>query len=189
MKTALKHLVLCFVLFAGISIGRAQFTLGPKIGVNFTNFVEYTDFNSGMDAGLFMRLGQRFYFQPEFDYSFRKSIFKDGFEEIKQNFDLKTHFFDIPLLIGYKFVSLKNFNFRVFVGPRLGFMINNSLEEYDALKTMQIGGQAGIGIDVWRFTFDVKYDFSGNRYESQNDDSWWKQNMFNIALGFKIFKK
>lgn len=186
MKKATKYLFLIFFSFLTYS-GFSQFTLGPKVGLNYTNIIGHSDYRAGMDAGIFMRIGTFFYFQPEFDYSFRSSNFKSAYDEIENNFRLKTHNFDIPLLIGFKFFSAPNFNFRVFIGPRIGVLIDNSLEN-NSMKTVQIGGQAGIGIDIWRFTLDAKYDFSGNKYEGTSDE-WWKQNMFNFALGFKFFNK
>jgi hypothetical protein len=144
----------------------------------------------GFDAGIFFRFGRSFYFQPELDYSFRSSTFKTALSELKENARLKNHYLDIPLLIGYKIVDGPNFNFRVFIGPRLGILVGNksSWKKDEALGTVQIGGRTGIGIDFWRFTLDVNYDFSASKYNSI-PVKWWKQNMVNIALGFKIIKK
>lgn len=190
MKKILKRSALFLLLITITFPAFSQFTLGPKIGLNYSNIMNHTRFRAGMDAGIFLRLGGRFYFQPELDYSFRSSTFQEAWQEVESNLHLKTHYFDIPLLFGYKFIHNPNFNFRVFIGPRLGLMIDNSLGDQDgSLKTLQIGGQAGIGIDIWRFTLDFKYDFSANQYEAENNGEWWKQNMFNIALGFKIFHK
>jgi hypothetical protein len=145
----------------------------------------------GFDAGIFFRVGKAFYFQPEFDYSFRRSTLKGAISELKENTRLKNHYFDIPLLIGYKFVDNPNFNFRVFIGPRLGILIASNDPLYKKEKNrglIQIGGRTGIGIDFWRFTLDVNYDFSASKYSS-TPVTWWKQNIFNIALGFKLIKK
>ena len=185
-----RSVVLCVFLSIASMTAFSQFTFGPKVGANFTNILNYTSIQPGMDVGIFFRLGESFYFQPELDYSFRSSSFKEDYEEIATHFKLKTHHLDIPLLFGYKFISNPNFNFRVFIGPRLGILVNSSLKESgkDPLSTAQIGGQLGVGVDVWRFTIDLKYDFSGSKYKSLVSNSWWKQNMFNLAFGFKILK-
>lgn len=167
-----------------------QFSFGPKVGVNFTNVAQHSTMSAGADAGLFFRVGESFYFQPEVCYSFKSSTFKDAFDELEENFDLKTHTLDIPLLFGYKFFNNPNFNFRIFIGPRLGVLIGSTVHnENSDLGKVQIGGQVGFGIDVWRFTIDLKYDYSGNKYNGTSEnDTWFKQNMFNLALGFKIVK-
>lgn len=191
----IRFFVLGILLIVLATPGFSQFTFGPKVGVNLSNVFNQdnikSNINVGFDAGIFLRIGDAFYFQPEVNYSFRSATFKDAITEIEDNFKLKTHNLDIPLLLGYKFINNPNFNFRLFIGPRLGVLIDNSLDSNtDFLGKVQIGGEAGIGIDFWRFTFDVKYDFSANKYNNvTNSSSWLMQNMFNVALGFKILKR
>lgn len=194
MKKIFKHITLCVLLSMVAFTGYSQFTFGPQVGVNLSNINDRTKLAPGFDAGIFFRLGTNFYFQPEVHYSFRSSTFRGAFEEIENNFKFKTHNIDIPLLFGYKFIAFENFNFRVFIGPRLGILIDNSLKEprnSNPLSKIQIGGQAGIGIDFWRFSLDARYDFSGTKYNStvnENSSTWWTQNMINLVLGFKIIK-
>ncbi|MDL2307975.1 PorT family protein [Bacteroidales bacterium OttesenSCG-928-B11] len=172
----------------------SQVSLGIKGGVNFSNSTDLnTSMKTGGDAGIFLRLGDPFYFQPEVNYSFRSSSFKNLLDvELPNNFDLKTHNLDIPLLFGYKFLDYENFNFRVFIGPRIGVMLDNNFNKethHDYFTLMEYGGQFGIGIDFWRFTLDFKYDFSTKKYEPiLLDEQWLKQNMFNISIGFKFIK-
>lgn len=195
MKTGLKQIFLSVMLLTATLSGFSQFTFGPKVGANISNIIDHTDYRAGFEAGLFFRLGTNFYFQPEVNYALRGSTFKGYFEDFEENFKLSTQYIDIPLLFGYKFISYENFNFRVFIGPRIGILLNNSLKEpraNDPLNTLQIGGQAGIGFDFWRFTLDVKYDLSATKYNSTINEAtstWWKQNMFSVALGFKIIKR
>lgn len=183
------------VLFAFLSLSMisfAQVDFGVKAGVNFSNTVDRTTMQPGFDVGVFLRLGSPFYFQPEVNYSFRSSSFSDAFDEISDNFDMKTHNLDIPLLFGYKFINHDNFNFRVFIGPRVGVLISNNYNnqsDNNPFNLMEYGGQVGIGIDFWRFMLDVRYDFSTRKYDSiLNNSTWLKQNMINISLGFKIVK-
>ncbi|MDR0606225.1 MAG: PorT family protein [Bacteroidales bacterium] len=191
MRTNLGRFVLGILFQMLITIGMAQFTMGPKVSINFSNIMYETEMEPGFNAGIFFRFGKSFYFQPDFDYSFRTSTLKEAIGELKENARLKSHYIDIPLLIGYKFIDNPNFNFRVFIGPRLGILIANNLQSNGkdkSIGTVQIGGRTGIGIDFWRFILDVNYDFSANKYNAESV-TWWKQNMINITLGFKIFKK
>lgn len=183
--------ILLFLSVTGFS--QANFDLGVKTGVNFSNTVNKSTMQAGFDLGLFMRIGSPFYFQPEVNYSLRSSTFKEAFEdEISSNFQMKTHNLDIPLLFGYKFANRENFNFRVFVGPRVGVTMGNNYNnktDHETFNIMEFGGQCGIGIDFWRFMLDVKYDFSTKKYDPVSGTaSWLGQNMINISLGFKIIK-
>jgi hypothetical protein len=190
MKTNFERIVLGILFQMLITMGMAQFTMGPKVSVNFSNIIHETKMKTGFSAGVFFRFGKSFYFQPDFEYSFRSSTLKGAFGELKENARLKDHYIDIPLKVGYKFVDNPNFNFRVFIGPRLGILIANNLQPNKKDKfigTVQMGGRTGIGIDFWRFALDVCYDFSANKY-SAISSTWWKQNMISISLGFKIFK-
>ncbi|MDR2406967.1 MAG: PorT family protein [Bacteroidales bacterium] len=190
MRTNFERFVLGILFQMLITIGWAQFTMGPKVSVNFSNIIHETKMKTGFSAGIFFRFGKSFYFQPDFEYSFRSSTLKEAVKELKKNARLKDHYIDIPLLVGYKFVDNPNFNFRVFIGPRLGVLIANNLQSNKKDKiigTVQVGGRTGLGIDFWRFTLDVSYDFSANKYNAASV-TWRKQNMINIAFGFKIFK-
>ncbi|MDR1182566.1 MAG: PorT family protein [Bacteroidales bacterium] len=191
MKTLFRRLVSVAFFIAIAVAGYSQFTFGPKVSLNFSNISQKTEMKPGFNAGIFFRIGRSFYFQPELDYSFRSSTLKKVAGELKENARLKNHYFDIPLLVGYKFVDNPNFNFRISIGPRIGILITNNTQTHgkdNAMGRVQIGGRAGIGIDFWRFTFDVNYDLSANK-DNSTPSTWWKQNMINIGLGFKILKR
>lgn len=190
MKTQIKHILT--IVFLTITItGFSQFTFGPKVGVNFSNFVDKTSMNAGIDAGIFLRVGTNFYFQPEVNYSFASSSLKGAWNEVENMSKIRTHYINIPLMVGYKFINNPNFNFRLFIGPRLGLLVgDNYSNDTDPLGTVQLGGRVGLGLDFWRFTFDAGYDFSANQPNPDySSNKWWKQNMVCISLGFKILKR
>lgn len=191
----MKRNFLCLVAFfimmlSAVSVSaQSSFSFGVKVGVNFSNYISESNLAPGCDAGIFLRGGKRFYIQPEVCYSLRNTKFSEIIDEIKENNSLGQHFIDVPILLGYKIVNNPNFNLRFFIGPRFGFRIGSSYDNIDDLiGYAQWGGQGGIGIDFWRFTFDVKYDISGTKFKEYDNDTFWKQNMINIALGFKIVK-
>lgn len=199
MKKILSIAILCCGIMLLMPLGNAQkekkvgegsaFCFGIKAGINFSNYINKSNMEPGGDAGLFLRAGRRFYFESGVYYSFRSTNFKDFKEEIQESFEIGQHFIDVPLLLGYKIVSRPNFNFRIFIGPRVGLRIGSNYDNIDdMIGYAQWGGQAGLGIDFWRFTFDVKYDISASKFKEYDEDTFWKQNMFNMALGFK-FKK
>ncbi|MDR1459734.1 MAG: PorT family protein [Bacteroidales bacterium] len=190
MKTHFECLLLGVFLQAISIMGFSQFTFGPKVSLNFSNIPKVTYMEPGFNAGFFFRIGKNFYFQPEINYSFRSSTLKGVMSELKEKARLKNHYLDIPLLVGYKFINNPNFNFRISIGPRVGVLIANNTRprgKDNPIGRVQIGGRSGIGIDFWRFTFDVNYDFSASK-DKVSTNKWYKQNMLDISLGFKILK-
>ena len=120
MKKIFTTLSLIVLIFAFAPRANAQFSLGIKVAGNYTNYMDRSDFFYGGDAGIFMRLGDRFYFQPEVNYSFRSTNLREIVTEVSDNIRLKQHFIDVPLLLGYHFIDNENFKFHIFVGPRTG---------------------------------------------------------------------
>lgn len=189
-KSSFFFALVCAMLLA-IPQANAQsaFCFGIKAGVNFSNYISKSTMKPGGEAGIFLRAGRGFYLEPAVMYSFRSTNFKDLKEEIQQSFEVGQHFIDVPLLFGYKIVRRPNFNFRIFIGPRVGFRVGSDYDNFDdAIGYAQWGGQAGLGIDFWRFTLDVKYDISASKFKEYDESTFWKQNMVNLNLGFK-FKK
>lgn len=188
LSTALSLLLINIMTIGMVS---AQFSLGLKGGVNAANYIDLTNKKIGMEAGLFMRLGDRFYFQPEVNYVLKSSTLKQAVEEVVANFNLKQHYVSVPVLLGYHFINNDNFKFHLTLGPRFDFKIADNLDVSSwESNTVQWGGQVGIGIDFWRFTVDVSYSIAADRfkYTATSEPSTNFTNMFIASLGFKILK-
>lgn len=186
---AILALMMPFALHAQETTGYngTAFTGGIKVGINFSNYIKKSNMLPGGEAGLFIRAGRKFYFEPAVMYSFRSTNFKDLKNEIKESFEVGQHFIDVPLLLGYKFVNNRNFNFRIFFGPRVGFRVGSDYDNInDLVGYAQWGVGAGIGIDFWIFTFDVKYDFSICKFKEYDEKTFWEHNLMNAVLGVKF---
>lgn len=192
IRTALMVLVSILVLSAStVGKANAQFSLGLKVAGNAVNYMGFTERKFGLETGLFMRLGQNFFFQPEVNYVFKNSRFKDVAEEFSSNCDLKQHYIAVPALLGYHFINNENFKFRLTVGPRFDFKIADNMQNTEwTSNVIQWGGQVGMGIDFWRFALDFNYCFSADKFiNTATSTSVNKnQNMFILSLGFKIVK-
>ena len=170
---------------------KAQFSIGIKAAVNAVNYQKLTERNFGMEAGLFIRLGQNFFFQPEVDYVFKSSTFKGAVEEFSSNLKLKQHCIAVPALLGYHFINNENFKFRLTAGPRFDFKISDNLQDTEWQSgVVQWGGQVGVGIDFWRFALDFSYCFSADKFTNTTTSTSQNQhmNMFILSLGFKFVK-
>ena len=171
---------------------QAQVALGVKVAGNMTNYMKFTNLDFGMEAGVFLRLGNRFFFQPEVNYVFNNSTFKENvIEEISTNAKLRQHGVAVPLLLGYHFVNKENFKFHFTLGPRFNFRVSDNVEGTDWKSgALQWGGQVGLGIDVWRFAFDVSYCIAADNF--QNSVTTVTQtlmaNTILVSLGFKFLK-
>ena len=207
MKKMRFVLTLMFVLLTSSLVAQnrllgAKFTFGPKVAFTMTELSFNKDFTSnfqsGFDAGLFFRFGSRFHFQPEIYYSFQDcSSFPNVISNLQENLAIKTHYIQMPLLFGVSAINRTHFKLRVFVGPKVGYLLktdegihllDNSNQEL--LSDFIFGGLVGVGFDIWRFTLDAGYNFLFSENLNVNSlvpESYLKTNMFSLTIGFKCF--
>ena len=201
-----KLLFILAIMFAGQASFAQLFTFGPRVGVTSSQIsiednvanLESGDRAFGFQAGIFARvkLGP-VYVQPEVLFTNAGgdlvSIDGNGAEQITE-YDFNK--LDIPVLLGYKTGP-----FRINAGPVASLMLNaESTESLTNLTTdltdnynnATIGFQAGVGLDLWKFIVDLKYegslgsitdDFSIGGQTFATDQ---RQNQIILALGFKI---
>lgn len=170
---------------------QAQFSLGLKAAGNAANYKDLTKRKIGFEAGVFMRLGDRFFFQPEVNYVFKSSRAVGLVEEFTENLELRQHFISVPALLGYHFINNDNFKFRLLIGPRFDFKISDNLKQNNwTTSPVEWGGQVGAGIDFWRFALDFSYCLAADRFNNTatSERQTRLANMFILSLGFKIIK-
>ena len=192
----LKSVVLVLASLLALNLGtiatsHAQVALGIKVAGNFTNYQKVTDGNFGVEPGIFLRLGQNFYFQPEVNYVFKNSTFKKVYNEFSTNVRLKQHFVSVPVLLGYHFINKDNFKFHLTLGPRFDFRISDNIEGTDwKANSLQWGGQVGLGFDFWRFTLDASYCLAADNFHNEVTTVTQTKfsNVFLVSLGFKFLK-
>ena len=203
MKKILVTLVIAII--SNCLIAQSPITFGPKVGLNISKLPAHisnvTNLNSsnlyGVNAGLFLRFSfSKFYIQPEAYFSMKggeigyDSISDHGIKKVKLNT------LDIPIIIGLKAFDAKVFNLRVMGGPVLSIPVYKSVSEtfnnnpshtinQDSFKSSLWGIQAGLGIDLFMFTFDFRYEWGLSKIYDQNNMSF-KNNMFCLSLGWKI---
>jgi hypothetical protein len=196
MKKLILAAVICLfssALFAQLSspinLGVHAGLVSTKVDTKIPNISDVKDdADNGMMLGAFLRINlNKWYLQPELNYVSRKSEIE--VEGVKGEF--KTKSMDVPLLLGYKVVKLPAFKLRAFAGPVASFKIDDSFAK--TLKD-KVGdpktegavwnGKVGAGVDVWKLTLDVDYEFGLTDVSSE----FLKKNkMFNVTLGFKLF--
>lgn len=156
------------------------FRLGIKGGINMaelkTKGLTYNNIGyvvdesikgkTGYVAGVYMRLGRKFFIEPEFLVSYKngsinlpKSISTGSIQ-----FDINYSSIDLPILVGYRLGP-----FHVMAGPVASYSIASSgsiadaiREKFptvkDAVSNAYFSYTAGAGIDLLGFTLDLRYE-------------------------------
>ena len=217
----MKKLVLLFLALATSGIMFGQIHFGPQIGYSASNLsLKTTDITNNLKNnfmfGAFLRLGKKFYVQPEVNWVTQGSVLRYpsvsldsvNLSPVEQNIKLKT--IQIPVSIGYRIINLKVANIRVDGGVTANIVtkktINNKdddnsigqdlvtpIKEED-IKNLQWQYQLGVGVDVLMFALDVKYYGGINnlvngdvQYNNTTQTVSSKSNVFMVTLGWKIF--
>lgn len=192
-----KSILLILMFLIGLCLcpigkTRAQVALGIKVAGNMTNYMKLTTLDFGMETGVFLRLGNKLFFQPEVNYVFKNSKFKESaVGDISTNVELRQHAVSVPLLLGYHFINKDNLKFHFTVGPRFNFKVQDNVVGTDwKAGALQWGGQIGLGIDVWRIAFDVSYCIAADNFRNSVTTVTQTQmaNTFLVSLGFKFLK-
>lgn len=168
MKKLSIFSILAVLLFALPSLGQSGF--GIKGGLNLTtistdagsfknNIVESYDTRTGFVFGVYGRIGDKLYLQPEI-----MMASKGGEISINnQNYKVKYTDLDIPLLVGIK--ALKTL--RIMAGPVASIKVSEDETLRDALKNVtgntndafanaSFGYQAGVGIKILGLDLELR---------------------------------
>lgn len=195
-----------FALFCTISASFAQSGFGIKGGLNFNkvytdagslgnNIKESLDTQTGYVLGVFGRIGDKVYLQPEVLFAER-----GGTIETPQYGKVKFKYsnIDVPVLVGFKLFKF----LRIMGGPVATFKLNEdqklgeSIKDYtsgsfdDAMKKATFGYQVGVGVKILGLDIDLRKEGSlseisqlnlqNNAQFSQKASGW------QITLGIKI---
>ena len=207
----MKKISSLFILSLFSVVAFSQFTLGPKVGyLTQTLSVKQEDIKASLQDkaifGLFMRIGNSVYVQPEVNYFTSGAVFKrpqqGSVNPIEQEVYLQN--VQIPFFIGTKLINTRLFNLRAMMGPTANIVVEkrintqesgtyiNPIKEAD-IKDVYWGFQVGGGMDIASVTLDVQYiiglssiigdvEIEGNPvlFDSKNQG-------FVATLGLKLF--
>jgi hypothetical protein len=166
------------------------------------------DVKNNFQLGVFGRLNfGKIYFQPELLYTMGKKEYTVTLQDTQNqsaSYDKIVNIsnIEVPLLVGYKVIDLiKMVNVRVFAGPKLTFNAGSSLK-FENLKSItaaelekdvknaQLGLEAGLGVDVLKFTLDARFNVIKDMYQTKIQDVTvddFQANTIVISLGWKLF--
>jgi len=148
----------------------AQIDFGPRVNFTSTNLslsenlanIEEGDAEFGYQLGAFLRIQVPvigIYLQPEVLLSKQSSSVNIN----SQKADLTFNQIDVPVMIGFKLGPVRlnaGPSFRFLSGADLVVPGNPTEDVKEYYKDATVGYQAGVGIDIWKFVFDLKYEGS-----------------------------
>jgi len=206
MKKSFLTISLVIIVMSSYAQLPFTFDFGLKAGINSSqiitssstiNSVNYSNFTSpgksGFDFGAFARLGgKRIYLQPELLYCQQNSQSSNAL--ITQEVNLKT--IQVPVLLGFKLINLKVASLRAFTGPSMSYVLTSSnikmnLPNFDPknFKNNIWNWQLGAGVDILKFTFDVRYQWGlSNTSDGTLNNVGFvnKVNSVTFSIGFKF---
>lgn len=139
--------------------------------------------NTGWMVGAFMRVNLGLlYVEPSLNFTHRES----ELDSKVGNGNLKVNSFDIPVMLGFNILDISLFKLRAYLGPVASFpgKLKSTIQDLADLDTDNVmwNGKVGIGVDVWKVTFDVDYEkgFKEFGHDVKAPRS------FNFTLGLKF---
>ncbi len=190
----MKKYLLSVALLVALSISaKAQFSLGIKGGVNYSNVNANNLSNSsvaGYQVGAFARFGGNLYLQPEVYVSSTGGKFQSDDNSYTGNVRFTN--LNVPLLLGARFGS-QSLNFRIMAGPdyisnlstseNFSQNFNSAYNDFGHYKNSTLGYQAGFGVDLGAITADLRYQGSFSDIDSNYGQ---RPNIWALSVGFKI---
>ena len=159
-----------------------------KVSKSGSNNIDYlkSSAKSGYMIGLFGRINLGpLYVEPSLNYSHRESETDVNTQNGSGSGKVKYDSFDIPVMLGFHFIDISLVKLRAYLGPVASFTGKLKIDDLgfksDNDKVMW-NGKVGLGVDVWKFTFDVDYEKSLKKFQ----DDVKGPSAFNFTLGFKI---
>lgn len=194
----MKKLILIFATVFCTQVAFAQFDFGVKAGLNLNkihtdagslnaNYKESLDTKTGFSAGIFARIGDKIFLQPEVLYTERNGKIEAVTGGI---YDVKFKSVDVPVLVGFKLFEF----LRVNAGPVANIKLSESGKLKDdlnqeAFKNATFGYQAGAGLSFGPIDIDVRKDGSLGSISSKHfQDQKFNQKLdgWQVSLGLRF---
>jgi len=138
----MKKLLMLFIALATSGIMYGQLHFGPQIGFSSSNLSLNTDsitnnLKNNFMFGVFVRMGNKFYVQPEVNWVTQGSVFRYpsvslngvNLSPVEQNIKLST--IQIPVNAGYRIINIGVANIRVHGGVTASIVTDKTINNTD----------------------------------------------------------
>jgi hypothetical protein len=200
----MKKIIIAMILIIAPFTAFSKFNAGISVGYNATELKSnWDDINSnlksGFQFGIFARIGDKLFLQPEILYASRGGFTEFSGELSKQitgnGTEVHTGMFQIPVMLGAKILDGDMLGVNIQAGPVLSIITNTGLAGVDEVfadknfEDFTYGVQFGAGIDFLSFALNVRYEYALSEiykgsYGNQNFNA--KANTFLVTLGWKL---
>ncbi|MFW6267997.1 MAG: porin family protein [Marinilabiliaceae bacterium] len=213
-KPLLLAALIALTAFSAQTAAQDSFALGIKAGYNSSQFrtdnaqeiiegnEEYTYQDAKDEAvgslilGAFARINlvNNLSFQPELLYAKKGGKTEVSTDSDPISLESTYHTWEIPLLAHLRIIDLKVLNIYGVGGPAASFQVNeedkwsdiNTRDSFsENMETAHWNFQAGGGVEVGSFNFDVRYSWGLNDISSTELER--KNNNLTFSLAYKIF--
>ncbi len=179
-----------------------RISLGLKTGFNSTkmnlsNVPSGSDIKSEAKGGFLfgaygkLRLIGNLSIQPELYYAKKTTQMAISEGDVQYpNSDNTFHTWDVPILANLQLLDLEVVKVYGIAGHVASFIANTTtdLPEWDEFKSTNWTLQAGGGIEVWRLTADVRYEWGLSDISDLTSlDIGQKTNVLTFSIGYKLF--
>lgn len=164
-----------FLVETGFSQGQyySESRIGVRAGLNYSNIVNIHPNSKprvgGLQLGVYglfpVSNNDKFYFQPELNYSNQGEYDRDDATRRKQK--VFVNYLNVPLQFKLYLTDVEN-GFFFTAGPYVGFKLSKNIKHFDdistfvdkdSFKTFDLGGIAGIGYSLHR-RYELSFRYS-----------------------------
>ena len=194
-----KFLLTIICLVVALSYSQAQLfpsvKFGVKGGLGFSSLKDNdkyfsSDTKTGFQLGLWGRVGLAgIHVQPEAYYASKKVGLSPNGKNVSDG-QATFKSFDVPVLLGTR-IGLGPVGFRIQAGPVFSFAqdgkinFDTDIADFSKYKKNSTGIIGGLGLDVSKFTVDLRYEH-GLSNLNENKDINSKIRMWTIGVGFNF---
>ncbi|MDX5422983.1 MAG: PorT family protein [Hymenobacteraceae bacterium] len=196
----MKHvftLLICF-LFGVVTVqaqeGEPRLRLGAKVGLNLfhlsdDDFVQEDDAGLAAEFGVFGRIGERFYVQPELNFVGHKiDVVTVDQPRLGERDDVAARYIRIPVLLGYRtrYGGGLASSIRYMIGPSYSFLVdvkdNNLGISRSDIRNSQFALNGGVGFELWVLNLDIMYHHYFSSFFDRNGSDG-KGRAFSLSAG------
>lgn len=177
-----RILIITFIAFICMP-AMAQLNFGARAGLTAFKLTEKeafqdSDIGLGLLLGGCLRYGDHLFIQPEVNWTRKVTEVTTTEVVFDESATDKLGFYtlQVPVMVGYKLFSSTDgtSSVRLMAGPSFDFLLQMSDNDLKLSRgdfsTANIGIDAGLGLDLWFLTVDLRYGFGLTQFLDVDND-------------------
>ncbi|MFD2247068.1 porin family protein [Pontibacter ruber] len=188
--------VLFLILCTALQAQDQKLQFGAQAGVNLFDISDDpnqldSDIGLSWQAGVFARIGDKYYVQPGIELMSNKSKVEREFLTEAVRDDLRIRYFRVPVMLGIKLAENEGMHsaFRIQAGPSFSYAVkvkeNDLGYDLSDVRKSVFALNGGIGFDFWAISLDLVYHH-GISTIMKTGTSEGKGRAVSLSVGFRI---